>query len=491
MFDRIIMSKSRTFIAFCFCFLAGIFIASLINKKFDFIYFYFFFIFLSGFAAIFWRDRQPRFIFIGLLLFLSAFVRYNLALPRNDKSSISYYNGSDFSFAGVVDAEPDIRIDGVGYVIKPDNFNDKVYLKLGLYPRYEYGDKLKLDCTLRQPEPIEDFRYDMYLARLNVFSICFNAEINKTGDRGGNFVLKNILNFKQIFSERVSKLWHEPYAGFMAGLLYGYRGGLGVLQEDFNRTGVTHIVAISGYNISIMAIILITICVYLWIPRKTAFWLVSFGIFLFVIFTGASGSVVRAGIMGFLVLTAQQLGRLNRINNAMALTAALMTFYNPFVLVWDAGFQLSFLATLGIVYLSPILKKRLHKLPEFIVLKESLISTLSAIIMTFPLVLYQFGRLSIVAPIVNVLILWCIPFIMLFGFLSVIMSFVYYPLGRILSLPALAGMKYITGAVGWFSGFSFASIDFSIPLGVFGLFYLVLIFYIYRSQIFPPSKNIL
>lgn len=456
--------------------------ASFVNRKFDFIYFYFFFIFLAGFIIVFWRDKKTRFVFIGLLLFLLAFVRYNFALSDNSKNSISYYNGTDFSFEGMVDAEPDVRIDGIGYIIKPNNLKEKVYLKLNLYPRYEYGDKLRVDCTLKKPERIEDFRYDMYLARLDVFSICFNSDINKIGAGGGNLVLKNILQFKRIFTERISKLWHEPYASFMAGLLYGYRGGLGELQEDFNRTGVTHIVAISGYNISIIAVVLITICVRLWIPRKIAFWLIGFGIGLFVIFTGASGSVVRAGLMGFLVLLAQQLGRLSRINNALALTAALMALYNPFALVWDAGFQLSFLAALGIIYLSPILKKKLFKLPEFIGFKESLISTLSAIITTFPLILYQFDRLSVVAPIVNALILWCIPFIMLFGFLSVLASFVFYSLGQVLSFLTLLGMKYITGIVGWFSAFFFASVDFTISLGALFILYILLFFYFYRIQ---------
>lgn len=482
MLEKIVNSKSKTFIAFCFCFLAGIFTASMINKKFDFIYFYFLLIFLTGFTAIFWRDKKTRFVFIGLLLFLFAFIRYDFALPGNGKNSISYYNDTDFSFEGRVDAEPDVRIDGVGYIIKPDNFKDKVYFKSKLYPRYEYGDKLQIDCALQKPERIEDFRYDMYLARLDVFSICFRPEINKIGDGKGKFVLKNILQFKQVFAERINKLWHEPYAGFMSGLLYGYRGGLGDLQEDFNRTGVTHIVAISGYNISIIAIILITICIHLWIPRKYAFWLISFGIFLFVIFTGASGSVVRAGLMGFLVLLAGQLGRLSRINNAMALAAVLMTLYNPFVLVWDAGFQLSFLATIGIIYLSPILKKKLTKLPEFMGLKESVVSTISAIIITFPLILYQFGRLSTVAPIVNILILWLIPWVMMFGFLSVLVSFVYYPLGQILSWFTWILLKYITTVVEWFAKLSLASIDFTIPLWLCFILYMVLLFYFYRNQ---------
>lgn len=481
MLYKIIDSKSKTFIAFCFCFLSGIIVAGLINKKIDFVYLYFLLFVIISFVIIFRHDKKWRFIFVGILFFIFAFSRYNLALPKNSDKYIHHYNGENIEITGFVSSEPDIRSDSVKYIVQSSEPIGRVYFKSELYPRYEYGDKLKLKCDLFAPEPIEDFRYDMYLARFGVFSICGRPQIEvlHQNDAGqGNLVLKNIFKFKQSVAERVNQLWHEPYAGFVAGLLYGYRGGLGELQEDLNRTGVTHIVAISGYNISIIASILMIIFVYLWIPRKRAFWLISFGILVFVLFAGASGSVVRAGIMGFLVLLAKQLGRLNRMNNALALTAVLMTLHNPYVLLWDAGFQLSFLATMGLIYLAPILHIYFYKIPEFFGFRESFISTISAIIVTLPLILYQFGRLSIVAPIVNVLILWIIPWIMLFGFFSVILSFIFFPLGQVFSWITFVGLKYITSIVEWFSSLSFASIDLQIPLWLVLVLYIGLVFLI-------------
>jgi competence protein ComEC len=420
---------------------------------------------------------------------MSAFVRYNFALPNFSDEYLSYYNGKNYVFEGIISTEPDIRIDSARYIVEPRDLEGKVYIKTELYPRYDYGDYIKITCNLKKPEPIEDFRYDMYLARYGVVSICFNPEIDKISSGGGNFFLKNILYTKEFFAEKINKLWHEPYAGFMSGLLYGYRGGLGDLQEDFNRTGVTHIVAISGYNISIIAIILSTLFVHLWIPRKKAFWIISFGIFLFVIFTGASGSVVRAGIMGFFVLLSRQLGRLNSVGNIMALTAVVMTIHNPFVLFWDAGFQLSFLATLGLVYISPILQNRFKKMPEFIGLKESFVSTVSAIIATLPLILFQFGRLSVVAPIVNVLILWLIPWIMMFGFFAVLFSFIFYPFGQIVSWVAWVFMKYITSVVEWFSGLSFASVEIRTPF-YFVIFLYFLIYIIFFNKKYKTKKQL-
>jgi competence protein ComEC len=317
----------------------------------------------------------------------------------------------------------------------------------------------------------------MFLAAKDVFYICQNPVIDKVGS-GGNFILKNLYHFKNILAERISLLYHEPHASFMAGLLYGYNGGLGDLQNDFKRTGISHIIAISGYNIALIATILLTLCIHLWIPRKKSFWIVSSAILLFVIFVGASGSVVRAGIMGFLVLFTKQIGRPNRIGNTVLLTAVLMCLFNPFILVWDVGFQLSFMSMIGLVYISPIIQNKFTNIPEFFGLKESLVSTLSAIAGTFPLMMYQFGNISIVAPIVNVLVLWLIPWIMMIGFFSVVFSFIFYPIGRVLAWLAWIFMEYIILIVKWFANLPFASAQISISFWIvlliyFGLIYLI------------------
>ena len=454
----IVTSKSKTFLAFCFCFLAGIALGSLVNRRIEFIYFYTNLFILAGFLIIFWKNRAARFILFSFLISLFAFIRYNFALPPTDFKLPT----GEQTFTAFVAAEPDVRQDSVRYIVKAIS-NKKVYLQSSLYPRYQYGDVLEITCRLERPEPFDGFRYDMYLARLGVFAICRDPALTKVGAGGGSVILSKILSFKDRVSKRVNTLWHEPYAGFVAGVIYGDRAGLGRLTEDFNRTGVAHILAISGYNISLIAKYLLIVCTYLWIPRKKAFYLVAALIAAFVLFVGAGGSVVRAGVMGFLVLLAGQLGRLNRVGNALALTAVLMSLYNPFVLVWDAGFQLSFLATVGIIYLPPLFASRIQKIPLPEGLKEIIVSTLAAIVATLPLILYQFGRLSLVAPLVNVLILWIIPWVMLGGFVSLVLSFVFFPIGQALAWLTLIPMKYVTAIVSWFSSLPWSAVDFHLP----------------------------
>ena len=455
--EGILQSKSKRFIVFCFCFLIGVAVSSLAEITIA-SYILLFLSFLSvSILILTYSNKKYFFIFLSFSFLFFGIARHSIAQPAKIDSSFEIQ-----TLQGYVAAEPDVRMDGVRYIVKTKKLG-RIYLKTHLYPRYDYGDVLRLKCRLKRPEPIEDFRYDMYLARYGVFQICTQPKIEKVGESEGIFLLEKILKAKVVIAKQINLLWHEPHASFMAGLLYGYRGGLGSLNELFSRTGVTHIVAISGYNITIISLILSSFLVDLYIPRKKAFYIIIIGISLFVIFAGLSASVVRAGIMGVIVLLAKQMGRASQVGNVMLLTAVLMTVHNPFILLWDAGFQLSFISTLGLVYISPMLQPFFKKIPEVLGFRESIEATLSATIATLPLILFQFKRLSIVAVIVNVLILWIIPFLMLLGFLAVLFSFVFKPIGFIISWLAWLGLSYVIVVVKWFADLSFAAVDLHLP----------------------------
>ncbi len=495
---------------FCFCFLFGVLLASVSELKLDWVYIYFSLFILISSLVIFRKNKKLRFILVCVVLIFIGIGRYELAFSKNNVVE------GENKFLAIVSAEPDIRSDGIRYIVQDKYNQNKYYLKSTLYPRYDYGDELEISCELNKPEASDDFRYDMYLVRLGVFAECQNANVEKISSGGGNIILRGIFSFKKVVSQKINSLWHEPYASFMAGLLYGYRGGLGELNDLFSQTGITHIVAISGYNITIIVSILITICVQLYIPRKKAFWLIVAGIVIFVLFTGASASVVRAGIMGIIVLLSKQMGRMSRISNVLLLTAVIMTLQNPLVLVWDAGFQLSFISTCGLVYLSPVLSiilrshndamsagrqegsfkvkergntKKVGDLLKYcferflaVCGRLGMTETLSAIIATLPLILFQFGRLSIVAPIVNILVLWIIPYLMLIGFIATVFSFIFFPLGQVLAWVGLVGLKYIVFVVKWFSELPFAAIDFKISWWMMVILYGLIGYLVYKSK---------
>lgn len=502
---KIFSSKSKYFTIICLAFLIGVSVASLleftISLKVG--------IGLLSIAGLsMWactkfknKYKTEYFWLIRILGIFFAIIfgllRFTLIFPANSSERVEFYAGKKVTIMGVVSLEPDSRLDSTRYVVDtyvatasgtPHQVAGRAYLKSDRYPQYNYGDQLKITCALEKPEPIVDeatgqtFRYDFYLALQNVFAVCNRPQISRLSTGNGDYIFTAILQAKHALANKISDLWPEPEASFMAGLLYGYRGGLGELNDLFSRTGVTHIVAVSGFNISVIATILITAATYGQVRRQKAFWLVSAGIVGFVIFTGASASVVRAGVMGIIALLAKHVGRASRIGNVMLTAAVLMVLQNPLVLWYDAGFQLSFLSTLGLVYVGPLLQKWEKYLPEWLGLRENIMSTFAAIISTLPLILYQFGRLSLVAPLVNVLILWLISWLMLAGVAAVIIGSIIPQLGIFVAWPAHIGMQYIIWVVKFFANLPFASVDIRAPVWLAVLVYILLLILIFRHN---------
>ena len=228
----------------------------------------------------------------------------------------------------------------------------------------------------------------------------------------------------------------------MAGLLTGSRRGIPKeLMEDFHRTGLTHIIAISGYNITIVIAFIASLLFF--IPPHIRFLPISIAIITFTIFVGASAAVVRAAIMGILGLLALQTGRLKSTRLLILWTALLMTTWNPKILYYDAGFQLSFLAVIGITEFSPLLDRLLKNVPRAFAIRESLQMTIAAQIATAPLIVLLFGRLSLIAPLTNVLVAPVIPLAMLLGTLAVCVSTVSFPLGQLIAYLAWACLEWI------------------------------------------------
>jgi len=489
--NKIFMSKSRTFLMCCFCFIVGILIFSVKDLNKDKLY-YFLIVFwiLIFFLIVFWQKIILKFFIFFLLFFIFGCIRVLLYQPDITPNYIAYYNEQEVEFIGKIIKEPDVRIDKTYYVVNAErlltngkNIKGKVKIAAPLYPKYNYGDFLGIRCELQTPKPVDDFRYDKFLALEKVYSVCYypkivNARLPVVNSLKDKFY-KKIFQFKNIIANKINLLYPEPEASFMAGLLYGYRGGLPEdLQENFNRTGLTHIVAISGFNISIISISLMYFFILIGFWRRQAFWLTICGIFLFVIFVGSSPSVARAAVMGGIVLTAQYFGRPSIIFNIIILSLSIMLFINPLSLVWDVGFQLSFASVVGLVYLSPILEKIIKNflIPSLSIFNfafKLILATFSAIIVATPLVLYHFGKFSLVALLTNLLVLWFVPYLMLIGFLGLVFSFVLFPFGQTLSWLGYLGLKYVILIVDFFGAQSWSAVNFNFNL--FGLiaFYLI------------------
>ncbi|MBI5729137.1 MAG: ComEC/Rec2 family competence protein [Candidatus Magasanikbacteria bacterium] len=514
---KIITSKNKTFLAFCFSFILGAGLFSLFDwHQMYSVYFYGVLFVLGCVVIIFWNNSLYRFVGLCLLFFIFGAWRFLITVPDcSDPATLCFYNDKTVTIHGIIAEEPDRRIEATYYTVAAENYQGRALVKMRNYPEYQYGERIAFACGLQAPKNQDDstFRYDKYLSRNGIWSVCSFPNVAAMPIQNERFtpsvfLMKPILKLKAAVSEQMNRLWPEPVASFVAGILYGSKSGLPKeLSDNFSRTGITHIIAVSGFNITIIATVLMSVLITIGLWRRQAFWVVIVVIILFTIFSGLSSSAVRAAVMGIVVLTGQYLGRLSRMATVLIFTAALMMLGNPYVALWDAGFQLSFLATLGLVYVSPIL---LAIIPNLIgnpspdsylsssmdsrfrgndsamkvvnAIREPLISTLSAIIATTPLIMYQFGRLSLVAPLVNILVLWIIPWLMLFGFLALLASFVFFPLGQLIAWVGGIGLRYVILTATFFGRQSFSAINFTLPWWGMVSLYVCLLIVIQRSQ---------
>lgn len=337
---------------------------------------------------------------------------------------------------------------------------------MGTFPAYDafaYGDVLDVKCTLRVPENFrDDFDYRMYLAAQDVGLVCFPKEWSRTDVVSGNVLVRAVLRMRKSLEENMDEVVAYPESGLGKGLLFGGSGYLTrETQAMFSRTGMSHIVAVSGANVAIIAesIFLLAIACGFW--RKQAAFVAVIGVGLFVIMVGAGASAVRAGLMGGLVLAAGYGGRISDGIRLWAIALAAMLVWNPLSLRYDLGFQLSFLATLGILLYMPLFDRARFGRRSFLpsTLAEILLMTIAAELFVLPIILYNFHMLSTVSLAANMLILPVIPLAMFFGFLASVFGFVWIPLSKIFGLITYLILHYMLGTVGILAGYDHASIE--------------------------------
>lgn len=354
----------------------------------------------------------------------------------------------EITIEGQIVGFPDISGSQSRYFLKWQDH--KIQLATNRYPEYQYGDQLKIKGVLKPPND--------YLFHQGVLAAVYFPETVEKKGNAGNFFLKKIFSLRQNFENILDRSLNEPYASFAAGIVLGSKRNIpDSLMSAFNRTGTTHIIAVSGYNVTIVTVYIgLLLGIF---SRRFKFWGVILAILIFVLMTGAAASVVRAGILAGLVAWGYYEGRRINMTILLLLVASLMLLFNPYMLKYDISFQLSFLAFMGLVYFSPILAswkifKWLPALP-----KNLLTETLGAQIFVLPILIYYFGRVSLVAPIVNVLILWLIPASMLIIFIIGLFGFIFLPLAQIIGFLGWLLLKYILIIVEKFSALSWASFE--------------------------------
>ena len=401
-----------------------------------------------------WLSRLPTLIpyaLLPLFLFLGA-ARYQVALPHLTSTSLAWYNDrpAEVVLEGVLVQPPDERDTYTNLRLRVDTLQpldadqplavDGLLLVRTSPGSYAYGDRLRLQGQLLTPAESESFSYRDYLARSGVYSYLAYPQVTRLARGLGNPLLAGLYTFHEHAVQTVYRIFPDPEASLMAGILLGEPQGIPAqVQADFRLTGTSHIIAISGFNITLVAGLFAMLFSRLWGRRRGAI-AAGIGIGLYVLLVGASAAVLRAAIFGWLTLFARQVGRRQTGLNSLAFTAALLTMFNPFTL-WDGGFQLSFAATLGLMLyagrfsdaFNSWISRRLPaetaaRLTKWI--GEYLLTTLAAQVTLLPVLLILFQQLPLTSLLVNPLILPAQPPLMVLGGLALGLGLIYPPLGQ-------------------------------------------------------------
>lgn len=452
-----IYSRSKTLFFCCLSFLGGILIFSFLSELFFRFHFWYFASAIGGvfFLFIFYRRQRLRF---GLFLFIFFFLavwRYSMVNSDLVTGDIRYWNGEKVMFEGLVRDQPLLRgewqrieVDVTNLILEKDKQVMQGVVLVNASPGrlYEYGDILQISCRIQNPNAGNGgFAYDRYLARFGVYSVCYYPRIRILERGQGSVFYRWILNFKGRCEQIIKLGLLEPEAGLLQATILGSRGVVDEETNDnFSRAGLSHIVAISGTHFGILSFVIMEILLAFGFWRRHAFYFSSFLLFVYTILIGAPASAVRGGVMWFIALWAIQCGRLGKMTNALLFSAVVMLFFNPLLLRDDVGFQLSFLALLGIIHIYPRLDEFLEqkKMPKLFGIRDIFAATLAAQIFTLPVMAYNFSGISLIAPLANILVAWTFPFVMIFGLSALVVSFIFSGFATFLFVPAYLFLHY-------------------------------------------------
>lgn len=452
-------------------------------------------------GALVTRVRAPLVVAVVLIACTAGMLRFSFAEQRLVSSDLDVHANARVFLEGVIDEEPDVREGRVLVRVLPDHVNTvplathtHILVIAGEHPHLSYGDRVSLNGVLELPQPIESgnrtFNYPKYLAvRDIVYQMRYpHVEILETDQ--GNPIMRGLFTLKEAFTDRLSRVVPRPESALLSGILVGGSQSLGATLTDALRAaGVIHIVALSGYNVTIVAESIMQVLAFL--PIALARSLGAASVILFALMTGAGATIVRAAIMALIVVLARATGRPYDMARALFLAGAAMIAINPHLLVFDLSFQLSFLATLGLIYLSPWFEKLFSRVPARFGLRGILSATIATQVLVFPLILFAMGKMSVIGVVTNLLVLPAIPAAMLAGFLAGAGMFIHAVVALPFAFFGYVLAKYVLVASAWFGALPFAQVDvpwFTAPF-LAGT-YLVLFVLIYvRSRGGAASPN--
>lgn len=437
--------------------------------------------------------RRPRYILYALILAVVALgiLRGSSTAPVR-VSVVDTNIDKKIQVSGVIAQDPDRRLASTQYVIRIDRIAEsdvqddaRILVSLPRYPEYAVGDSLTLEGTLRLPKDFETdpsrppFPYVSYLAKDGIGYVMQSPTVTSVENPQEMRFLRALSVWKKSILEKGHEIFPEPEGGLIAGMLVGERHAMPKdVLEDMRIAGLVHIIVVSGYNMTVVAEAISSIFRSLPIVLRS-----GLGIFVIWAYAGmvAGGApVIRAAIMTSLALLARMTGNTAIALRLLYLSAIVMVLENPRIVMDDASFHLSFLATLGLIVLSPELDRLMSryreqggKAREGRWWSELVSSTLSAQIMVVPYILFFSGQLSPYALPANLLALPVVPMTMGLGTLALLISTIVPFFGTIVGWVASVPATWILGVGKWFADLPGSGALLPIPFPVMLLLYAI------------------
>jgi len=433
---------------------------------------------LAALLAFPLRRSHALLLCLCLVSLLGGILRIQSTLPAADKDTLQSYNDKGtVTIKGLVAADPEASGASLSLLLEAREIESggiwqqtsgAVLVYVPQSSSYKYGDLLQVGGKLKTPPQLGDFDWREYLARKGIHSIMnYPEQIALLAQGQGFKPLEWLYGLRNRMSQALDSALPEPQSSLAQAILLGKRSSIpDDLNVSFFRTGTTHIIAISGLNLSILAGIVLSLTVWLFGRRRsTYFWLALLAVWGYAALTGMQAPVLRAALMGSLWLFADYIGRPRSALPALLLAAAVMIGIRPSIL-GDVSFQLSFASMAGLILLTPYFQSWGRKVlgisddesrtaGTFVI--DSFSVTLGAILATLPIIVFYFHQISLVALPSNLFTLWAVPAIMATSAIVAVVGLFAAPLAWVLGWVAWLFLSYMIWVVELFSDLPFAS----------------------------------
>jgi len=376
--------------------------------------------------------------------------------------------------------------------VRITNSKNKLRITINSTQAIEYGDLMQLEVKCRRPKVTEKFNEEKYLQKEGILAKCEAVIVGGEVWQEGNIFVRYVWSLKRSLRRNLAQAVSEPHASFLAALIIGGAERISpAVNADFRAAGTSHLLAISGYNISLIITIVTGMFATMAIRKSFRALIVFLFITFFVLLVGPEPSVVRASIMGALAILASTVERSANRRNILLLSAVIMNLHNPLLVRYDIGFQLSFAATLGMLYGPPLIEKIIRRLIPWDLVGGILTPTLAATIFTIPIQAFYFGTLSLAAIPANLLLLPLVPYAMIVASTTMVIGTLHSIFSTMLS-PFAWGISSLMLLLNhFFAKLSWAqrSIDFGIMALL--IYYGTLFLLIWLSKLYAERKRII